>query len=119
MSENRESLIEINQQEFKEIGYKLIDEISGFLKGVKTHKVTKGESPSELQKVLGQKPLPDEGTSAKQLLLKTAELLFNHSLFNGHPKFMGYITSPPACKLFNTVSFNVFKYSSVLFLFRS
>jgi len=30
------------------------------------------------------------------LLQRTAELLFAHSLFNGHPRFFGYITAPPA-----------------------
>ena len=96
MSKNRETPIEIGQQEFKGIGYKLIDEISDFFKDVKDKKVTSGESPSELQKALGQGSLPDEGKPAKQLLAKTTDLLFNHSLFNGHPKFMGYITSSPA-----------------------
>src|SRR5262245_58081614 len=31
-----------------------------------------------------------------RLLEQTAELLFAHSLFNGHPRFFGYITAPPA-----------------------
>ena len=26
----------------------------------------------------------------------TAQLLFDHSLFNGHPRFFGYVTAPPA-----------------------
>ena len=30
------------------------------------------------------------------LLERTAQLLFDHSLFNGHPRFFGYITAPPA-----------------------
>jgi aromatic-L-amino-acid decarboxylase len=30
------------------------------------------------------------------LLEQTAQLLFAHSLFNGHPRFFGYITAPPA-----------------------
>ena len=25
-----------------------------------------------------------------------AQLLFDHSLFNGHPRFFGYVTAPPA-----------------------
>ena len=34
----------------------------------------------------------DPGT----LLEQTTRLLFDHSLFNGHPRFFGYITAPPA-----------------------
>ena len=30
------------------------------------------------------------------LLDEAADLLFGHSLFNGHPRFFGYITSSPA-----------------------
>ncbi len=37
------------------------------------------------------------GTDAGALLEETASrLLFAHSLFNGHPRFFGYITAPPA-----------------------
>jgi aromatic-L-amino-acid decarboxylase len=36
------------------------------------------------------------GASAGELLRRAADLLFEHSLFNGHPRFFGYITSSPA-----------------------
>ena len=32
----------------------------------------------------------------RPLLERTAQLLFDHSLFNGHPRFFGYITASPA-----------------------
>jgi glutamate/tyrosine decarboxylase-like PLP-dependent enzyme len=41
-------------------------------------------------------PLPEKGTDPGPLLERTAQLLFAHSLFNGHPRFFGYITAPPA-----------------------
>ncbi|MEX0741897.1 MAG: aminotransferase class V-fold PLP-dependent enzyme, partial [Phycisphaeraceae bacterium] len=40
--------------------------------------------------------LPESGTDPGELLGSTAKLLFDHSLFNGHPRFFGYITSSPA-----------------------
>ena len=41
--------------------------------------------------------LPATGTAdAGTLLSDTARLLFHHSLFNGHPRFFGYVTSSPA-----------------------
>src|SRR5690606_25413887 len=40
--------------------------------------------------------LPDHGTAPDQLVGEVARLLFDHSLLNGHPRFMGYITSSPA-----------------------
>src|SRR4029450_6771393 len=43
-----------------------------------------------------ERRLPESGEEAGVLLERTANLLFEHSLFNGHPKFFGYITSSPA-----------------------
>jgi glutamate/tyrosine decarboxylase-like PLP-dependent enzyme len=40
--------------------------------------------------------LPERGHDPKALLGEAAHLLFEHSLFNGHPRFFGYITSSPA-----------------------
>ncbi|HEX6058435.1 MAG TPA: aspartate aminotransferase family protein [Gemmatimonadaceae bacterium] len=40
--------------------------------------------------------LPETGTDVRALLASTSALLFDRSLFNGHPRFFGYITSSPA-----------------------
>jgi hypothetical protein len=45
---------------------------------------------------IGASGLPVEGEAAGELLASTATQLFDHSLFNGHPRFFGYITSSPA-----------------------
>ena len=41
-------------------------------------------------------PLPEAGIDPGPLLERTARLLFEHSLFNAHPRFFGYITAAPA-----------------------
>ena len=41
-------------------------------------------------------PLPEEGSDPEALLDAAAHLIADHSLFNGHPRFFGYITSSPA-----------------------
>ena len=96
MSKIRKTPIEISNQNFKEIGYQLIDEIADFINTIEEKPVTTGESPKQIQDLLGNVSLPENGTSASELLSKTSDLLLNHSLLNGHPKFMGYITSSPA-----------------------
>ncbi len=93
---NRETPIAISSQKFKEIGYQLIDDISEFIENIDKKPVTKGETSTQLQQVIGQDSFPQEGESAESLIKKTTNLLFEHSLFNGHPKFFGYITSSPA-----------------------
>ena len=95
MTDNRESPVEITKDEFKKIGYQLIDSISHFIHTINEKPVTTGETPKQIQTVLGNASLPEQGTSVLELVSKTSDLLLNHSLLNGHPKFFGYITSSP------------------------
>jgi aromatic-L-amino-acid decarboxylase len=92
---HRMSPIEINKDDFREIGYRLIDTISDFYDTINESPVTTGETPTQIQTVLGNVSLPDNGTPVSELFIKTSDLLLNHSLLNGHPKFFGYITSSP------------------------
>ncbi len=96
MKNNRLTPVEISKEEFKKIGYQLIDSVADYLHTVHDKPVTKGESPKEIQTILGNATLPESGTPANELISRTSDLLFNHSLLNGHPKFLGYITSSPA-----------------------
>lgn len=96
MKKHRKTPIEISREDFTKIGYKLIDTVAGFIDTVNDKPVTTGESPKQIQVILGTASLPENGTAATELILKASDLLLNHSLLNGHPKFMGYITSSPA-----------------------
>ena len=96
MKKYRETPIEITKEEFKKIGYQLIDTISEFIDTIDKKPVTTGETPGQIQNILGDASLPEFGMPASALFSKTADLLLNHSLLNGHPKFLGYITSSPA-----------------------
>ena len=54
------------------------------------------QSPSSIREALDLTgPLPEQGTESGASS-PTAPQLFDHSLFNGHPRFFGYITAPPA-----------------------
>ncbi len=96
MKDNRETPITISKDEFKKIGYQLIETLSDFIDTIDEKPVTTGETPKQIQTVLGNASLPEQGTSVSELFSKTSDLLLNHSLLNGHPKFFGYITSSPA-----------------------
>ena len=96
MSNHREAPIAMGSAEFKKIGYQLVDAIADFIDSIPEKKVTTGESPKELQLILGSASLPENGVPAEALFARACELLFNHSLLNGHPKFYGYITSSAA-----------------------
>ena len=48
------------------------------------------------QRARPDRPAAGNGHRPGPLLEQTAKLLFEHSLFNGHPRFFGYITASPA-----------------------
>lgn len=96
MKENRSTNIEISREDFKQIGYRLVDQLADFIHTIDQRPVTKGETPEQLQEILGLSSLPEKGKPAKEVVEETSQLLLEHSLFNAHPKFMGYITSSPA-----------------------
>ena len=81
--------IEINREEFRKIGHRLIDELAGFFDTIEKHPVTTGETPEQIQKLIGTSSLPEKGLPADVLISKASDLLLNHSLLNGHPKFFG------------------------------
>lgn len=92
---HRASPLQINKDDFKEIGYRLVDTIAHFYETINEKPVTKGETPKQIQSILGDASLPEDRTPVAEIISNAADLLLNHSLFNGHPKFFGYITSSP------------------------
>ena len=82
---------------FRTLGHQLVDRVAGFLESLPLAPVTRDESPSTVREALNLTgSLPESGMDPGLLLEQTARLLFAHSLFNGHPRFFGYITAPPA-----------------------
>jgi aromatic-L-amino-acid/L-tryptophan decarboxylase len=91
----RQSPIDIDATVFREAGHQLIDEIADFLSSIRNYPVTTSPTPGSLQTKLPQ-AMPLTGTDPSLLLKESWQLLVNNSLFNGHPRFWGYITSSPA-----------------------
>ena len=95
--EKRRSTLAMSADEFRRLGHKLIDDVASLLEALPSKPVTKGLRPGEARALFGSEtPLPENGTAAGVLLDKALELLGPNSLYNGHPKFWGYITSSPA-----------------------
>ena|ERR1035438_5126242 len=93
----RTSPLNIGPDEFRAAGHQLVDRIADFFGSIQQRPVTTGESPSEIREILGtNRGLPREGADPAALLNHAASLLFDHSLFNAHPRFWGYVTSSAA-----------------------
>jgi glutamate/tyrosine decarboxylase-like PLP-dependent enzyme len=93
---DRPAPLEISADRFRSAGHKLVDRIAAHLEGLRAGPVTPGETPAQVQAALGGGSLPAKGAEPEHLLEEAAELLFAHSLYNGHPSFFGYITSSAA-----------------------
>jgi glutamate/tyrosine decarboxylase-like PLP-dependent enzyme len=94
---NRTAPLEMSSEEFRELGTQLINRVADFLETLPSRPVTPAESPADIRQALaGSRALPQAGADSAQLLNKAADLLFEHSLFNSHPRFWGYVTSSAA-----------------------
>jgi glutamate/tyrosine decarboxylase-like PLP-dependent enzyme len=87
--------IEISPARFREIGHRVVDDIAGFLASLPGRPVNPAETPSAVRELLPAS-MPSDGEEPQRLLEEAAALLFEHSLFNGHPRFWAYISSSAA-----------------------
>ena len=93
----REAALRMDAETFRSLGHRLVDQIAGYLDAIPSGPVTRNESPAEVREALDLTgPLPESGMDAAPLLERTAQLLFEHSLFNAHPRFFGYISGSPS-----------------------
>jgi len=93
----RTAAIDLAPERFRTIGHELVDAIADWLGRMPGGLVTQGEPPADIRRILqSERPLPEHGEDARDLINGTSSLLFDHSLFNGHPRFFGYITSSAA-----------------------
>jgi glutamate/tyrosine decarboxylase-like PLP-dependent enzyme len=94
---NRTAPLNLSSDEFRTAGHQLVDGIADFFDSLPQRPVTTGESPSAIRQSLeAGRTLPSQGADAAELLDRAANLLFDHSLFNAHPRFWGYVTSSAA-----------------------
>jgi aromatic-L-amino-acid/L-tryptophan decarboxylase len=89
--------LDLSPSDFRKVGHALVDQIAEHLERLPAGRVKPDETPAVVKQALdADRGLPEEGTDPAALMSKTAQLLFDHSLFNGHPRFFGYITGSPA-----------------------
>ncbi|MEN8374318.1 MAG: aspartate aminotransferase family protein [Gemmatimonadota bacterium] len=95
--ERRRADIAMTGDEFRRAGHELVERLAEFFDELRERPVTPGEGPEEIRALLNSEAgLPERGESAEELLREATGLLMDHSLFNAHPRFFGYITAPAA-----------------------
>lgn len=93
----RTSALELGPEEFRQIGHRLVDRLADFLAELRSRPVTPGETHAEVRAAIAaDRSLPESPSDPSSVVAEAAETLIAHSLFNGHPRFLGYITSSAA-----------------------
>lgn len=82
---------------FRRLGHAVVDRLAERLAAVPGGPVTHNEPPSTIRRAFAlDAPLPEHGAAPDAILDGLIDALFDHSLFNAHPRFFGYITAAPA-----------------------
>ncbi|HEU4678699.1 MAG TPA: hypothetical protein VFS35_04205, partial [Terrimicrobiaceae bacterium] len=88
--------LDISPEQFRSAGHALVDRLADLLATLSERKVTAGLSVGQIRDLIDATAgMPDEGCEVEALLSQAADLLTGYSLYNGHPKFLGYVTSSP------------------------
>jgi aromatic-L-amino-acid decarboxylase len=96
---SRRSPVELDPETFRALGYELVDELTallGELRSPAERPVVPEQTPAEVEAALGDASLPEEGSPPDEVLREATKLLFDRSLFAGHPRFWGYVIGAPA-----------------------
>jgi glutamate/tyrosine decarboxylase-like PLP-dependent enzyme len=80
---------------FRRLAYAAVDLIADHLDGIRQRPVFAPMTPAERGALL-ERPLPDHGASPEGLLALVGREIFPHPMGNGHPRFFGWVNSPPA-----------------------
>jgi glutamate/tyrosine decarboxylase-like PLP-dependent enzyme len=82
---------------FRLLGHRLVDRLAAALDAVPAGPVTRNESAADVRRACDlTSGLPETGADPGRLLDEAAAFLFEHSLFNAHPRFYGSISAAPA-----------------------
>jgi len=92
----RNAHADLSGSEFRKLGHALVDAIAEFYDSLPTRPLTRDQSPTDVRALIGDGALPEHGEDPGALLEAFAPIFFDHSLHNGHPRFLGYITSSAA-----------------------
>lgn len=94
---DRDAPVDLTPERFAEMGHRLVDDLAELLAQMRTRPLAPGVEPEVVRERLeAEASLPEEGTEPAELLARTTRLLLDNSLYNGHPRFFGYITAGAA-----------------------
>jgi glutamate/tyrosine decarboxylase-like PLP-dependent enzyme len=81
--------------EFRRLAHAAVDIVADHLAGMRERAVFTPMAPPARAALL-ERPLPERGTAPDALLDVVRREVFAHPMGNGHPRFFGWVNSPPA-----------------------
>jgi glutamate/tyrosine decarboxylase-like PLP-dependent enzyme len=84
-----------SDEEIKRVGYRVVDMIADYLTSLPDQPVFR-PCPPELIGDFSERPLPQAGQDVDSLLDEFASKVARYPYGNGHPRFFGWVVSPPA-----------------------
>lgn len=85
----------LDAETFRAIGYEAVNLAAAHLAEMREAPVFQPMSPAARLNLLEQ-PLPDAGTAPGEILDQFAANVLPYPMGNGHPRFFGWVNSPPA-----------------------
>lgn len=80
----------------RELGEAVLKRMEGLISSLPERPVAPDATPGQIRALLPGDALPERGEDPLRFVSEAADLLLQHSTFNGHPRFFGYITSSAA-----------------------
>src|SRR5258706_16364388 len=87
--------MQLSEQEFRKLGYQVVDMAASYLAGLPGRPVFHRMGESERQALMNMPP-PAAPLSGDEILRLLAEKIPPNPMGNGHPRFFGWVNSPPA-----------------------
>ena len=81
--------------DFRRLGHEIVELVAAYLAGLRARPVFRPMDPRERRALLEQ-PLGEAGAAPEVILEAFRGAVLPHPMGNGHPRFFGWVNSPPA-----------------------
>ena len=88
--------MQMSAEEFRRLAYRAVDMATTYLEGLPSKPVFQRMREEERHAIMNMQ-LPDSALSGEDILKFVSEQILPHPMGNGHPRFFGWVNSPPAC----------------------
>jgi aromatic-L-amino-acid decarboxylase len=87
--------MQLTEEEFRKLGYQAVDMAAEYLGALPARPVFHRMEETERRAIVDM-PLPADPLAGDEILGLLAERILPHPMGNGHPRFFGWVNSPPA-----------------------